>query len=82
MAGTPIAVVGYAYRAPGVGRRGLWEFLVDAKSAFSRVPEDRFRQDTFYHPDADKTGCFHSKGGHFLPDDIYAFDGTDEQNAL
>jgi acyl transferase domain-containing protein len=70
----PIAVVGYAYRAPGVGRKQLWEFLAEAKSAFSSVPPDRFEQNSFYHPDSEKAGCFSSKGGHFLPEDIYAFD--------
>ena len=71
---SPMAVVGYAYRAPGVGRKGLWEFLVDAKSAFSRVPEDRFEQDAYYHSNPEKAGTFASKGAHFLPDDVYAFD--------
>lgn len=70
----PIAVVGYAYRAPCVGRKQLWEFLAQAKSAFSSVPPDRFQHDAFYHPDSEKAGCMSSKGGHFLPDDIYAFD--------
>lgn len=69
-----IAIVGYAYRAPGVGRKGLWDFLTDAKSAWSRVPGDRFDQDAFFHPNSEKAGFISAKGGHFLPDDIYAFD--------
>ncbi|KAK8005776.1 hypothetical protein PG990_011813 [Apiospora arundinis] len=72
---TPLAVVGYAYRAPGVGRKGLWEFLADAKSAWSEVPADRFNKDAFYHA-GDKPGFFPSEGGHFLPDDVYAFDAS------
>jgi len=71
----PLAVVGYAYRAPGVGRKGLWEFLADAKSAWSEVPADRFNKDAFYHA-GDKPGFFSSEGGHFLPDDVYAFDAS------
>jgi acyl transferase domain-containing protein len=70
----PIAVVGYAYRAPEVGRKQLWDFLADAKSAFSHVPPDRFEHDAYYDPNSEKAGCMSSKGGHFLPDDIYAFD--------
>ena len=73
---SPIAIVGYAYRAPGCGRKGLWEFLAEAKSAWSRVPKDRFDQNAFYHPNAEKNGFFSSKGAHFLPDDIYAFDAA------
>ena len=71
---SPIAIIGLSYRAPGVGRKGLWEYLAEAKSAFSKVPADRFDQDAFYYHDREKAGCFSSKGGHFLPDDIYAFD--------
>ncbi|KAK6858910.1 Highly reducing polyketide synthase ACRTS2 [Apiospora arundinis] len=72
----PLAIIGYAYRAPGVGRKGLWEFLKEAKSAWSPIPPERFKQDAFYHPDPEKCGSFTSKGGHFLPDDIYAFDAA------
>ena len=71
---TPIAIVGYAYRAPGVGRKNLWDYLAEAKSAWSTVPKDRFQHDSYYHTDKDKSGTFTSKGGHFLPGDIYAFD--------
>ncbi|KAH8797946.1 putative polyketide synthase [Xylogone sp. PMI_703] len=69
-----IAIIGVSYRAPGVGRKGLWEYLAEAKSAFSKVPADRFDQDAFYYHNPEKAGCFSSKGGHFLPDDVYAFD--------
>ncbi|KAK2603882.1 hypothetical protein QQS21_003917 [Conoideocrella luteorostrata] len=69
-----IAIVGHAYRAAGVGRKGLWEFLDEAKCAFSRVPEDRFDQDAFYDSNPQKQGCFATKGAHFLPGDVYAFD--------
>lgn len=75
-ADSPIAIVGLSYRAPGVGRKGLFEYLADAKSAFTRVPADRFDQDAFYNPDHHKAGCFSSKGGHFLPDDVYSFDAS------
>ncbi|CAI6332955.1 unnamed protein product [Periconia digitata] len=70
----PIAVIGLSYRAPGVGRKNLYEFLATAQSAWSRVPAERFTQDAFYHPDHHKTGTISSKGGHFLSEDIYAFD--------
>ncbi|MDI1491446.1 MAG: putative PKS/NRPS-like protein biosynthetic cluster [Ramalina farinacea] len=70
----PLAVIGYAYRAPGVGRKGLWEFLEEGKSAWSRIPSDRFNQDAYHHPNAEKPGFISSQGAHFLPDDIYAFD--------
>lgn len=70
----PIAVIGVAYRAPGVGRNGLLDFLSEAKSAFSRVPKERFDHESFHHNDSAKPGALSSKGAYFLPDDIYAFD--------
>lgn len=71
---TPIAIIGLAYRAPGVGRKDLWEYLKEAKCAWSKVPAERFDYDAFHFPDKDKAGCIAAEGGHFLPDDIYAFD--------
>jgi acyl transferase domain-containing protein len=70
----PIAVVGLSYRAPGVGRKGLWEFLVEARSAWSKVPAERFDYDAYHFPDKEKAGCIAAEGGHFLPEDIYSFD--------
>ncbi|KAK2053251.1 hypothetical protein LY76DRAFT_668243 [Colletotrichum caudatum] len=70
----PIAVIGVAYRAPGVGRKGLSDFLSDARSAFSRVPKDRFDHESFHYSDSAKPGALSAKGAYFLPDDIYAFD--------
>lgn len=70
----PIAITGLSYRAPGVGRKGLWDYLAEAKCAWSRVPADRFDQDAYYNPVGGKAGCFRSKGAHFLPDDVFAFD--------
>lgn len=71
---TPIAIVGLAYRLPDCGRKGLFEYLADARSAFSGVPPTRFSHEAFYHPNAEKQGCYSSKGGHFLKEDIFAFD--------
>lgn len=70
----PLAIIGVAYRAPGVGRKGLVEFLSEARSAFSLVPKDRFDHKSFYHNDSAKPGALSVKGAYFLPDDIYAFD--------
>ncbi|KAJ3545058.1 hypothetical protein NM208_g2700 [Fusarium decemcellulare] len=71
---SPIAIVGLSYRAPGVGRKGLWEYLAEAKSAWSKVPPERFDYDAYHYPDKDKAGCIAAQGGHFLPGDVYSFD--------
>ena len=70
----PIAVVGLSYRAPGIGREGLWDYLEQARSAWTKIPAGRFDQSAYYKAGADKSGVFRAEGAHFVPDDIYAFD--------
>ncbi|KAI0543419.1 putative polyketide synthase [Xylaria curta] len=72
----PIAVVGLAYRAPGVGRKGLWDYLAQARSAWTKIPTTRFDQSAYWKPGEDKSGVFKAEGAHFVPDDIYAFDAA------
>ncbi|KAF2769157.1 putative polyketide synthase [Teratosphaeria nubilosa] len=69
-----IAVIGYAYRAPGVGRTGLWDFLEQARNAWSPIPQERFDARAYHHTSNEKPGCLTSQGGHFLPGDVFAFD--------
>nr|UPN67571.1 hypothetical protein [Pestalotiopsis sp.] len=73
---TPIAVVGLSYRAPGIGRKGLWDYLTQARSAWTKMPPERFDQSAYWNPGAEKSGVFRAEGAHFLPDDIYAFDAA------
>ncbi|XXH02126.1 polyketide synthase [Hypoxylon texense] len=73
---TPIAIVGLAYRAPGVGRKGLWDYLSQARSAWTEIPADRFDHSAYYKPGSDKSGVYRTEGAHFVPDDIYAFDAA------
>ncbi|KAI1736699.1 putative polyketide synthase [Xylaria scruposa] len=72
----PIAVVGLAYRAPGVGRKGLWDYLAQARSAWTKIPTTRFDQSAYWNPGEDKSGVFKAEGAHFVPDDVYAFDAA------
>ncbi|KAI0197163.1 putative polyketide synthase [Xylaria flabelliformis] len=72
----PIAVVGLAYRAPGVGRKGLWDYLAQARSAWTEIPTTRFDLSAYWKPGADKSGVFKAEGAHFIPGDIYAFDAA------
>lgn len=73
---TPVAVIGLSYRAPGIGRKGLWDYLAQARSAWSKIPTDRFDQSAYWHDGPDKAGVFRAEGAHFLPEDIYAFDAA------
>ncbi|CAG8179935.1 unnamed protein product [Penicillium salamii] len=73
---TPIAVVGVSYRLPGTGRKGLYQYLSEGKSSFTRIPQDRFEQEAYHSKDSEKAGVFSPEGAHFLSDDIYAFDAS------
>jgi acyl transferase domain-containing protein len=54
-----IAIVGMACRLPGYvsNLERFWDLCLKAKGTWSEVPKDRFSQETFYHPNPDKTNC-------------------------
>jgi acyl transferase domain-containing protein len=72
----PIAIVGMSCRLPGdvESLSDFWKMLCRAKSGWSKVPEDRFNAEAYNHPNPDKKGCFNSKGGYFLKQDLSMFD--------
>ncbi|KAK0630367.1 polyketide synthase-like protein [Bombardia bombarda] len=59
-----------------IGRKGLWDYLAQARSAWTKISNKRFDVEAFYKPGADKAGVFRAEGAHFVPDDIYAFDAA------
>ncbi|PLB53305.1 ketoacyl-synt-domain-containing protein [Aspergillus steynii IBT 23096] len=72
----PIAIVGMACRLPGevTNADKLWDLLCEGHTGWSEVPESRFQEQSFYHPDSKRNGAFHTRGGHFLEEDISRFD--------
>ncbi|KAL8694265.1 MAG: hypothetical protein Q9218_001033 [Villophora microphyllina] len=72
----PIAVVGLAGRFPGeaIDAKGLWDMCCEGRTAWSEIPESRFSAQAYHHPNPSKTGCFNSKGAHFLKEDVALFD--------
>lgn len=54
----PIAIIGIGLRAPGDASdpENFWQMLVDARSARSEIPKDRYNVDGFYHPDPERLG--------------------------
>ena len=75
-ASMPIAVIGVGGRFPGeaTNPEKLWDMISKGRSALSEVPKDRFNIDAFYHPYAERQGSMNVRGGHFLKDEISAFD--------
>ena len=73
---TPIAIVGIGCRFSGGANdpQKLWSLLAEGRSAWSEVPEERFKWESFYHANADVNGTLNHRGGHFLDQDIRAFD--------
>lgn len=73
----PLAIVGIGCRLPGDATNPdkLWDLLASGKSAWSRVPADRWNEEAFLHPDPDDSNGSHNHlGGHFLKQDIGTFD--------
>ncbi|KAI9035669.1 ketoacyl-synt-domain-containing protein [Aspergillus affinis] len=72
----PIAIVGMACRLPGdaTNTSKLWDLLSEGRNTWSHLPESRFQEKAFFHPDSKKNGAFHTQGGHFLEEDISRFD--------
>lgn len=52
----PIAVIGMSFKFPGGAETSedLWKLLVEKRNVASKVPEDRFNVDAFWHPDSSK----------------------------
>ena len=75
----PLAIVGIGCRFPGdaTNPEKLWDLLANGKSAWSKVPADRWNEEAFLHPDPDDTNGTHNHvGGHFLKQDISEFDAS------
>jgi acyl transferase domain-containing protein len=74
----PIAIIGMGCRYPGGANNPekLWKVLAGGQSAWTDVPPDRFNHMAFYHPEKEVAGAINQKGGHFLNQDISAFDAS------
>ncbi|KZF20978.1 hypothetical protein L228DRAFT_284065 [Xylona heveae TC161] len=74
----PIAIVGMACRLPGEATNPdkLWDLCAKKEAAWSEVPKDRMNIDAFYHPDGERAGNTNARGGHFLKQDVAAFDAS------
>ncbi|KAH8736190.1 hypothetical protein BGZ61DRAFT_339395 [Ilyonectria robusta] len=74
----PIAIVGMACRLPGEATNPdkLWELCANREAAWSEVPKDRMNIDAYWHPDGERGGNTNAKGGHFLKQDVAAFDAS------
>lgn len=72
----PLAIVGLACRLPGdaTSPSKFWDLLKSGRDAHSPT-SDRWSE-AFYHPNKSTLGTIPTPGGHFLKDDVYAFDAA------
>ncbi|KAH8172381.1 KR domain-containing protein [Sarocladium implicatum] len=70
-----VAIVGLACRLPGEARdeKGFWELLSQGKSAYSEASK-RWNVDAFHHPARGRLNTSITRGGHFVDQDVTAFD--------
>ncbi|KAI2617049.1 ketoacyl-synt-domain-containing protein [Hypoxylon sp. NC1633] len=74
----PIAVVGLGCRFPGTATSPskLWQMLYNGESAWSEIPSDRLNVSSYYHPSGNRQGSIPFQAGHFLEEDVGAFDSS------
>ena len=72
----PMAIVGMSCRFPGdaTNAQNFYEMLSKARSAWSKIPEDRFNVDAYWHPYNARSGSMSTKGAHFMKEDVSVFD--------
>jgi len=72
----PVAVIGMACRLPGTvsDPEGFYQLICRVRSGWSKIPEDRFSLEGYWHPNTDKLGCYNANGGCFLSEDPGLFD--------
>ncbi|KAJ0414844.1 hypothetical protein BJY00DRAFT_318416 [Aspergillus carlsbadensis] len=74
----PIAIVGMGCRLSGSATdvSGLWEMLKAGRSAWTPGPGTRFNMKAFQEATGTRSGTTNACGGHFLREDIGAFDAA------
>ncbi len=66
----PIAIVGIGCRLPGnvVDPESFWQLLCSGRSGVREVPEDRWSNQRFFHPDPECLDSIITKWGGFIQD--------------
>lgn len=55
---TPIAVVGIGFRGPGdaLTTEKLWKLISEGRESWSTIPNEKWNNKAFYHPDPNRNG--------------------------
>jgi acyl transferase domain-containing protein len=75
-ASMPIAVIGIAVRAGSASTPDeFFEMLSRGRSSWvPDIPQERFNNASFYHPNPGKPGCINTNGACFIKQDVTKFD--------
>jgi phthiocerol/phenolphthiocerol synthesis type-I polyketide synthase C len=70
-----IAIIGAAFRMPGVGGDGFWEALIAGKDLISTVDPTRWAQDSYLHPRKSEPGTSYTFAAGSIGD-VSGFDAA------
>ncbi|KAK7937173.1 uncharacterized protein PG986_014041 [Apiospora aurea] len=72
----PIAVIGLDAVFPGDADTAerFYDFLLQGRSARTAVPADRYHAEAYWHPDIERAGAARNGTGHYLKQNVAAFD--------
>ncbi|KAI4218847.1 MAG: hypothetical protein L6R36_008717, partial [Xanthoria steineri] len=73
-----IAIVGIGLRLPGdvTDLDGFGSVLTEGRNCWTSVPSDRYNESAYLHPKADAPATHNHRGGHFLSQNLAAFDAS------
>ncbi|KAI0157245.1 hypothetical protein GGR57DRAFT_510816 [Xylariaceae sp. FL1272] len=71
-----VAIIGFSFLLPGgaENEETLWDVLENKTSLMTQWPKERVNIDAFYDPSGSRANTLSSRGGHFINDDLSAFD--------
>lgn len=74
----PIAIIGTACRFSGSlnNPSKLWEFLRKPKDVLTKIPQERFNVDAYYHPNGLHHGTSNVTESYLLQEDVRLFDSN------
>ncbi|KAF7159056.1 hypothetical protein CNMCM5623_004289 [Aspergillus felis] len=72
----PLAVVGLSFKFPedATSSDAFWQMLLEGRCVSTEFPADRMNIDAHYHPDRNRLDSVSMRGGHFLKENLAAFD--------
>jgi acyl transferase domain-containing protein len=72
----PIAIIGFSLKFPqdATSPEAFWDMMAAKRDGMTEFPSERINIDSFYHPDNARRNAFPVRGGHFIEEDLAAFD--------